>query len=298
MGQEGKDRLELALPLSLDGFQFFQDIRLGHTNTPGCPAIRKVHLVKRIKIAENRVRAEVDRRNHSDMLPAQSRLNAPVERRVIKHHLVKEHGLFRHGKLPVIGRNCRMQIGQRFMLIQKLRGNPQAFEYLIEFHNCFIEVVQGIFGIHITVLSALYHHFPDALLTILWRHPVQGIVEGGFKVIASGEEVAALHIYPLGDGVREVIILRVRGRRSALCLKVHHPAGFHAPDCLLQNPCGNGHFFLDRRIKVGATVTPCGHKAAILADSYSQFRTASRRRELYDSGKGHHIFQALLVALE
>ena len=96
------------------------------------------------------------------------------------------------------------------MLIQKLRGNPQAFEYLIEFHNRFIEVVQGIFGIHITVLSALYHHFPDAFLTILWRHPVQGIVEGGFKVIASGEKVSTLHIYPLGDGVREVIIFRVR----------------------------------------------------------------------------------------
>ena len=102
VGQERKDRLELALPLPLDGLQFFQYIRLTHTHAPGSPAIGKVHLIEGIEIAENRICTEVDGGNDPNVLPAQPWLNTTIEGRIIKHHLVKEHGLFRHSELPVV----------------------------------------------------------------------------------------------------------------------------------------------------------------------------------------------------
>ena len=162
-----------------------------------------------------------------------------------------------------------MQIGEQSVLVQKVHGDPQPLEHIVEFFNLLGKEGKDVLRLGHLLLAPLNDEFFDLLLPVFGRQEVQCPVKGGFVVDSRGEQLAAFGIHAARHGIGEIIRRRVCGRWRALRFKVEDIARLESCKCLMEAVRNDRQFLLHGGVKIRTSILPRRLQRSVLVDTDS-----------------------------
>ena len=249
------DGLQFPFPLAFEPVQFVQYVRLGEAVGTRHPPIGEIQSVQFIKEAEDGFLAVGDWHDDTHVLPTDLRFKSAVKRRIIEI-FVDEEAISRIFERSVVVRDGGMQIGEQSVLVQKVHGDPQSLEHIVELFDLLGKEGKDVLRLGHLLLAPFNDEFFDLLLPVFGRQEVQCSVEGGFVVDSRGEQLAAFGIHAARHGIGEIIRRRVCGRWRALRFKVEDIVGFESCECLMEAVRNDRQFLLHGGVKIRTPILP------------------------------------------
>ena len=274
--QQRQDVLALGEPLAAQTAKFLFRLGLVHAEEACAPAIGEAQPVEVIQNPRPGRGRETTYRRHAQVRVAQHRRQA-AEQRSISQQRVEVERYFRRVDAVASRRNGRVQVGQRFVVIEPVELRHHAHEQIEDAFDLRDKGREALAPVHAGGRRVLVQQPGRAGMRLLRRQVLQREVVTALEVLAGLlERSPSLLVHQPRQRFGEVRV-RVICRRPTLGLDEQRPARAEPTQRVVQ-PRGGGHQLpLRGAVQVRPTKAPRALERAVLVQHHAGRHQAGPR---------------------
>ncbi len=278
--QDRGNRFPLGKPLPPDFCQQSGGLTLVEHDRAGRPPVGKGEPIEIVQNPRGRDGRESDYRQHAQMRIPKHRLEA-ADQGLVGQHRVEIHRNFRHANTLALGRNSRMQIGQRFLVIEPSDLGHKSLDQPKHTLGAVDESTLYFVSIRVFVTIAPLVEETFGARGVFWR----GQIEKGEEITRFIMRAlllkfrAALNVDQGRCHIREISFGIFAGGMT-LRLDEDSPARAEATQCVVQSPGDADEFGRHGGIQVRPPKPRGALKRAILVEDNSLVDQSSPGQEI------------------